>query len=105
MLLSRSSFLFHFAQYVHQKNRVSSAFAALIPHCAVFLIFNNQTTIESFEKHKGGSPLPYNLGKRRNWEQVFGKRPLLWFVPVANSVGDGLAFERNDSPEEQGLFP
>jgi DHHC palmitoyltransferase len=30
--------------------------------------------------------------ERRNWEQVLGTRPLLWFLPVATTLGDGICF-------------
>eukprot|EP01126_Amoeba_proteus_P043550 TRINITY_DN4788_c0_g1_i1.p1 TRINITY_DN4788_c0_g1~~TRINITY_DN4788_c0_g1_i1.p1 ORF type:complete len:144 (-),score=24.16 TRINITY_DN4788_c0_g1_i1:153-584(-) len=53
------------------------------------LIFKNQTTLESF---KNLTYNPYDLGKRANWEQVFGTDPWLWFLPIANHVGDGLKF-------------
>lgn len=71
----------------------------------VSLIFNNQTTIESFEKTQPGVKTVYNIGRRNNWNQVFGSDALLWFIPIANSEGDGLTFYRNDVPtEEDSLF-
>jgi hypothetical protein len=30
---------------------------------------------------------------------VFGTNPLLWFIPVHTSIGDGLSFPRNDTAE------
>ena len=43
----------------------------------------------------------FNLGWRENWAQVMGPRPLYWFFPVMNSVGDGLSFPYNEQAYEQ----
>ena len=42
----------------------------------------NETTIE------GHSP-EFQVGLRRNWMQVMGKDPLLWFLPVWGGGPDG----------------
>ena len=42
----------------------------------------NETTIE------GPSPA-FDVGVRRNWAQVFGSEPLLWFLPVWGGGPDG----------------
>jgi len=55
-------------------------------------IFLNQTTIEIMEKSKSSGNNIYNLGYGRNFREVFGDNPLLWFVPVFTSKGDGLSF-------------
>jgi hypothetical protein len=34
----------------------------------------------------------FDLGVRANWEQVMGPDRLKWFVPVMNSMGNGLSF-------------
>ena len=38
-------------------------------------------------------PNAFNLGWRRNLLHVFGEAPLLWFLPVCNSTGDGWMWE------------
>lgn len=38
---------------------------------------------------------PYDLGRRRNWLLVYGPRPLLWFLPVFTSLGDGYTYPRS----------
>jgi len=61
------------------------------------LALKNQSTLESFKISQRNNP--YDLGRRANWEQVFGKSPWLWFVPVATTLGNGLTFpiERKES--------
>jgi len=62
----------------------------------IHFALTNQTTLESFGKRK---PNPFDLGKKKNWEQVFGADPFLWFLPVLNPVGDGYHFETNNRNE------
>jgi palmitoyltransferase len=38
-------------------------------------------------------PNAFDLGWRRNAKQVFGSNPLLWWLPVCNSEGDGWTWE------------
>ncbi len=60
------------------------------------LTLHNITTIEHIEKRdpsKSMSENPFDVGKRRNWEQVFGNNPWLWFVPVAIVQGDGVNWD------------
>ncbi|KAK6360641.1 palmitoyltransferase for Vac8p [Orbilia blumenaviensis] len=38
-------------------------------------------------------PNAFDLGWKTNFVQVFGTQPVLWFVPVRNSVGDGWVWE------------
>ena len=62
------------------------------------LVLNNYTTIESldeeFMKYN-----KYNINYMENWEQVFGKSRLYWFLPVINEKtypkGDGLTWPVN----------
>jgi len=71
-------------------------------------VFDNVTTIEWYEKRgrkNHNDPLdnyddlsdndwsnPYDLGKFKNFKQVFGDSILLWAFPIPNSVGDGCQF-------------
>ncbi len=61
------------------------------------LVRNNMTTIESLE-HKGTtyeslvlSPVltivKYDVGVSANWQQVFGRNALLWFIPIMGRSG------------------
>jgi palmitoyltransferase len=38
-------------------------------------------------------PNAFDLGWRRNLLHVFGESPLLWFLPICNSTGDGWMWE------------
>jgi hypothetical protein len=64
----------------------------------------NLTTIESLEKkytrvesqsrpEVGKKPNPFDVGNYRNFIQVFGANPLLWFVPIFTTLGDGCHFQ------------
>ncbi|WOL00132.1 hypothetical protein Cni_G08845 [Canna indica] len=63
------------------------------------LVLSNTTTIEVYEKKKV-SAWEYDLGKRKNFEQVFGTKKLLWFLPMFS------AEDLEKIPALQGLdFP
>jgi len=91
------------------------------------LIWKNETTIENFDKERAESKArinrrlgrettvgpyhnPYDLGSgRKNFEQVFGNNPWMWFLPVRSTPGDGLDFptvppdmERSSIPPREG---
>lgn len=50
---------------------------------------------EDYLDDEDSSKLPnaFDLGWRRNLRHLFGPTPLLWFVPVCNTIGDGWAWE------------
>lgn len=52
---------------------------------------------EDYLDEQDSSKLPnaFDLGWRRNLRHLFGPKPLLWFVPVCNTIGDGWAWEAN----------
>ena len=56
------------------------------------LVLKNRSTIEDSYT----SPWPYDLGRRRNFEAVFGRRWWLWPLPVYSTLGDGLTYARRD---------
>ncbi|KAI3918420.1 hypothetical protein MKX01_041740 [Papaver californicum] len=63
------------------------------------LLLNNTTTIEVYEK-KRAVRWKYDLGRKKNFEQVFGKKKLLWFFPMYAKE------DLENSPALQGLdFP
>jgi len=61
----------------------------------VYLVLSNRSTLEQFRAPyfaSGPDENGWGLGKRNNFQEVFGDRPLLWFFPVQTSIGDGLTF-------------
>jgi hypothetical protein len=72
-------------------------FWLLIVNCG--LVFSGLTIIEQAEKERFPSKSTniYDLGWQRNFVNVFGSNPLVWFIPFfANLKGKGLLFETND---------
>ena len=61
------------------------------------LVFKNRTTIEVSDEYYKSFCVKFNIGCKNNWEQVFGKNPLLWFCPLplesGKPVGDGLTWK------------
>merc|ERR1712150_383950 len=57
------------------------------------LVLDNYTTIENLEREEGAKS-KFDIGRRRNWEQVFGTNSWLWWYPVhipaSRPVGDGV---------------
>ena len=61
------------------------------------MILHNVTFTELMIKDNKEDLKKYCLTKRENWEQVFGKNVLLWFLPInlesGKPVGDGIRFQ------------
>eukprot|EP01060_Flectonema_neradi_P039019 TRINITY_DN8412_c0_g1_i4.p1 TRINITY_DN8412_c0_g1~~TRINITY_DN8412_c0_g1_i4.p1 ORF type:complete len:307 (+),score=23.08 TRINITY_DN8412_c0_g1_i4:53-922(+) len=59
----------------------------------IHMVLQNQTTIESDGVH-------FNVGMRKNWEQVFGTQPIFWFLPVwgGGPDGDGVTWPAQTQP-------
>lgn len=70
----------------------------------IYLISQNRTTLEAFRpplfRHGGSDRRGFHLGKCNNFREVLGDQPLLWFVPVFSSLGDGLTFPRQCQYDE-----
>ena len=78
----------------------------------VSMIVANKTTIESWERHRYRvGPLHrkqyvniFHLGSwRQNWNQVMGPDVRYWFIPIGNSIGNGMTFEVNQTAYRQLL--
>uniref|UniRef100_A0A914GXP5 Palmitoyltransferase n=1 Tax=Globodera rostochiensis TaxID=31243 RepID=A0A914GXP5_GLORO len=64
----------------------------------LFLISKNRSTIESFRPPiftHGADKCVYNLGVRRNFEEVFGSDKRKWLLPLFSSNGNGTAFRNS----------
>ena len=60
-----------------------------------FLLLRNRTTLEQFRAPVftyGADDSAFDMGKAENFKQVFGDRPLGWFVPWDTTKGNGLTF-------------
>ncbi|KAJ4376195.1 palmitoyltransferase for Vac8p [Neocucurbitaria cava] len=55
----------------------------------------NQERYDSYLDERDNEMLPnaFDLGWKRNIGHVFGPSPLRWFVPIANTTGDGWSWE------------
>jgi len=57
------------------------------------LVCENYTTIENLEREEGAKS-KFDIGRRRNWEQVFGANQWLWWYPrhvqASRPIGDGV---------------
>ncbi|KAF2014963.1 zf-DHHC-domain-containing protein [Aaosphaeria arxii CBS 175.79] len=55
----------------------------------------NVDRYESYLEERDNELLPnaFDLGWKRNFGHVFGPNPLLWFVPVVTTTGDGWSWE------------
>eukprot|EP01096_Ripella_sp_DP13-Kostka_P006835 TRINITY_DN2466_c0_g5_i1.p1 TRINITY_DN2466_c0_g5~~TRINITY_DN2466_c0_g5_i1.p1 ORF type:complete len:424 (-),score=137.86 TRINITY_DN2466_c0_g5_i1:77-1222(-) len=64
----------------------------------VHLTLRNVTTLENmtYSHSRSNRKNPFDVGRKENWRQVFGDSPLLWFVPVWSSKGDGYDFPVNE---------
>uniref|UniRef100_A0A5S6QJC0 Palmitoyltransferase n=1 Tax=Trichuris muris TaxID=70415 RepID=A0A5S6QJC0_TRIMR len=71
----------------------------------LWLTSKNRTTLEAFRAPvftHGPNKNGFNYGTVRNFQEVFGKRPILWFLPVYTSLGDGVTFEPTE--EHVGVY-
>lgn len=57
------------------------------------LVLENYTTIENLEREEGARS-KFDIGRRRNWEQVFGSNSWYWWLPMhvqaSRPIGDGV---------------
>ena len=68
------------------------------------LVLMNSSTIESLDQENKEKYKKFCLSYKDNFEQVFGKNILFWFLPVnieqAKPVGDGLLWKVNEPPQQ-----
>jgi palmitoyltransferase len=65
----------------------------LVFHCHIMP--ENRTTIEALRSpifRNGDDRDGFNLGKYRNFQEVFGENKMTWFLPIFTSLGDGSSF-------------
>jgi palmitoyltransferase len=62
-------------------------------HC--YFVLQNMTTLESLRTpifRTGADGNGFNLGKYKNFQEVFGDNKMIWFLPIFTSLGDGSSF-------------
>jgi len=64
------------------------------------LALRNETTLESLVNLSAN---PWDKGKRANWEEVFGSKPFLWFLPVNTLVHNGCNFPPLNTDENSRI--
>ena len=63
----------------------------------VYLLLNNRSTLESFRPPLmtyGPDRNAFNLGRRENLLQLFGRSKMLWAVPIFTTEGSGLTYDQ-----------
>ncbi|XP_017770001.1 PREDICTED: palmitoyltransferase ZDHHC2 isoform X2 [Nicrophorus vespilloides] len=67
----------------------------------IYLVSVNRTTLEAFRSpvfYHGPDRDGFNLGRRKNFMQVFGENPKLWLVPVFTTSVDGVIYPVRAQP-------
>lgn len=74
------------------------SFGVMFLYCYhVYLLINNRSTLESFRPPLmtyGPDRNAFNLGRKENLNQLFGRTKLLWAVPVFTTEGSGLTYDQ-----------
>ncbi|KXN73135.1 zf-DHHC-domain-containing protein [Conidiobolus coronatus NRRL 28638] len=61
----------------------------------ILLVLKNKSTIEDLEYIRSKKFNIFDLGKRRNFREVFGEFGIYWFLPIPSTPGDGVNFPIN----------
>jgi len=78
----------------------------------LYLVSRNRTTLEAFRaptfrESPGPDKDAFHLGSYNNFQEVFGDKILLWFLPISTNLGDGIVFPQRghmNDDEESGLL-
>jgi hypothetical protein len=83
--------------FVYMVNLGLMLFLSWLLYVNIGLVFNGTTIIEQSDRERfpiTKSQNIYDMGCYRNFTNVFGTNPLVWFIPFfANLKGDGYVFE------------
>lgn len=74
------------------------AFGVMFLYCYhIHLLLHNRSTLESFRPPLmayGPDRNAFNLGRRENVRQLFGRSKILWLMPVFTTEGSGLTYDQ-----------
>jgi len=65
----------------------------------LYLTAKNRTTLESFRSPifaNGPQKNGFNLGWKRNYQEIFGENLLRGLIPISTTLGDGVHYEMNN---------
>jgi palmitoyltransferase ZDHHC2/15/20 len=86
-------------QFAFVMNGIIAVLMTMFLKFHIKLALNNKTTIENLEMKNKTYQSLYDIGPKRNWEQVFGINKLLWPFPVfwrsGKPLGDGIYWPTN----------
>ncbi|XP_065165244.1 palmitoyltransferase ZDHHC20-B isoform X1 [Atheta coriaria] len=71
----------------------------------IYLVSVNRTTLEAFRApifFTGPDKNGFNLGRKKNFIEVFGEKPRLWLLPVFTTAGNGLYYPTRACPTPVG---
>jgi palmitoyltransferase len=63
--------------------------------CHCYLVLRNKSTLEQLRTpgfRNGDDKNRFDLGRYRNFKEVFGDNKMTWFLPIFTSLGDGSSF-------------
>lgn len=72
----------------------------------IHLLLQNRSTLEAFRPPLmtyGPDRNAFNLGKKENCNQLFGRNKLLWLVPIFTTEGSGYSYDQRPNMESLAL--
>ena len=92
-------------QVAYMLNGTAGILMTMFLRLHIRLALSNKTTIENLEMKGRPYTSLYDIGPKRNWEQIFGMNRCLWPFPIfggsGKPLGDGIYWPTN-RPEEEG---
>ena len=92
-------------QVAYMLNGTAGVLMTMFLRLHIRLALSNKTTIENLEMKGRPYTSLYDIGPKRNWEQIFGMNRWLWPFPIfggsGKPLGDGIYWPTN-RPEEEG---
>lgn len=90
-------------QVAYTLNAIAGILMTMFLRLHIRLALSNKTTIENLEMKGRAYTSLYDIGSKRNWEQIFGMNRCLWPFPIfggsGKPLGDGIYWPTN-RPED-----